>query len=98
MRTGAGIVAQGDLTYETIQRVKRGGGGQGEYTYADGSWYRGEWVQGARQGRGTCVYFNGSHYEGTWLQDEPHGLRPPLRLQSLACPSPPPRLMIGAMD
>ena len=27
MRTGAGIVAQGDLTYETIQRVKRGGGG-----------------------------------------------------------------------
>lgn len=38
--------------------------GVGEYRYADGTVYRGEWHRGRRQGTGTLLSPDGTSYEG----------------------------------
>ena len=42
--------------------------------YANGDFYRGEWVMGKKQGRGLQIYQEGGvQYEGEWLNDKQHG-------------------------
>ena len=47
--------------------------GQGRFTYADGSVYEGEFLNGVPFGKGICYYLNGAVYEGMWRHHEPHG-------------------------
>lgn len=49
------------------------GNGQGRYTYRDGSYYDGGFVDGLPQGEGVCNYANGDRYEGGWKNNAPDG-------------------------
>lgn len=48
-------------------------GGEGIYTYSDGSKYVGEFKDGNPQGYGTTYYLNGDKYVGQWHEHSPHG-------------------------
>jgi len=41
--------------------------GQGRLTYANGSYYDGEWVNGIQHGTGIFEHPGSSKYEGTWI-------------------------------
>lgn len=42
--------------------------------YANGDFYRGEWVNGKKEGRGLQIYQElGTQYEGEWQNDQPDG-------------------------
>jgi hypothetical protein len=42
--------------------------------YANGDFYRGEWVMGKKEGRGLQIYQDGGlQYEGEWQNDRQHG-------------------------
>lgn len=45
----------------------------GVYTWADGSTYSGDWVDGMKQGRGLYLYANGDTYEGGYHRGMKHG-------------------------
>lgn len=45
--------------------------GTGEYRYADGTVYSGEWHRGQRQGFGTLISPSGAAYEGTFMYSCP---------------------------
>lgn len=47
--------------------------GPGKYTYRDGSYYIGSFVNGQPRGEGVCYYANGDRYEGQWQNHAPHG-------------------------
>ncbi|HRI00657.1 MAG TPA: caspase family protein [Saprospiraceae bacterium] len=47
--------------------------GRGILTYADGSKYVGEFVEGDPEGKGICYYANGDRYEGQWKNHAPNG-------------------------
>jgi hypothetical protein len=49
------------------------GNGVGRYTYADGSVFEGEFLNGIPYGEGVCYYLNGNIYKGTWRHHEPNG-------------------------
>ncbi|WP_235298064.1 caspase family protein [Portibacter marinus] len=49
------------------------GNGTGRYTYRDGSYYEGQFVNGLPQGQGICYYSNGDRYEGGWKNNAPEG-------------------------
>lgn len=53
-------VFEGDLVDEARH-------GAGEYRYADGTVYSGEWHRGQRQGFGTLVSSSGAIYEGVFF-------------------------------
>ena len=40
--------------------------GKGKYTYADGSYYAGQFHKNMRSGAGKFVWADGSVYEGRW--------------------------------
>ena len=42
---------------------------EGSYTYADGSVYKGNWVDGMREGEGTESNNKGDCFTGTWSKD-----------------------------
>ncbi|MCX7678954.1 MAG: hypothetical protein N2316_07020 [Spirochaetes bacterium] len=48
--------------------------GEGEYQYADGSVYRGEFVAGKRHGKGVMQYPDGSQFSGLWECDKKNGV------------------------
>lgn len=42
--------------------------------YANGDFYRGEWVNGKKEGRGLQIHQDeGVQYDGEWQNDKPHG-------------------------
>ena len=42
--------------------------------YANGDFYRGEWVNGRKEGRGLQIYQElNVQYEGEWQEDQPSG-------------------------
>jgi hypothetical protein len=43
------------------------------YTWADGSTYNGDWVDGMKHGRGLYMYANGDMYEGGYFKGMKHG-------------------------
>ena len=43
------------------------------YTWADGSTYNGDWIQGMKHGRGLYMYANGDMYEGGYFKGMKHG-------------------------
>lgn len=45
----------------------------GKYTYKDGSYFVGSFVNGVPEGEGICYYKNGDRYEGGWKNNAPHG-------------------------
>ncbi len=47
--------------------------GKGIYTYADGTRYIGNFLNGNAEGSGTVFYTNGDRYEGGWSGHAPHG-------------------------
>lgn len=47
--------------------------GVGICTWADGSYYRGDWTQNRRHGKGCYLMFDGTKYEGSWVNDVKHG-------------------------
>jgi hypothetical protein len=49
------------------------GNNTGRYTYRDGSYYEGEFLNGLPQGDGICYYSNGDRYEGGWENNAPEG-------------------------
>ncbi|CAN0081679.1 unnamed protein product, partial [Ectocarpus sp. 12 AP-2014] len=61
-----GEVYEGDLLDEKRHGV-------GEYRYADGTVYSGEWHRGQRQGFGTLISPTGAVYEGEFDHDLIHG-------------------------
>ncbi|CAM9696552.1 unnamed protein product, partial [Ectocarpus sp. 12 AP-2014] len=61
-----GSVYEGDLLDEKRHGV-------GEYRYADGTVYSGEWHRGQRQGFGTLISPTGAVYEGEFDHDLIHG-------------------------
>lgn len=46
---------------------------EGKFTYADGSYYIGHFVEGQPEGEGTCYYANGDVYIGGWKNHGPDG-------------------------
>merc|ERR1719145_482590 len=46
--------------------------GQGKFTYPNGDWYSGQWIEGKASGEGT-FWTRQSTYVGTWDQDLKHG-------------------------
>jgi hypothetical protein len=47
--------------------------GTGTYTFADGSYYEGDFQNGRPFGIGTCYYSNGDKYMGDWKLNAPDG-------------------------
>ena len=48
--------------------------GEGEYTYANGDQYTGNWINNKKEGRGVMIYKqNGEKYEGQWKNSKKHG-------------------------
>jgi hypothetical protein len=47
--------------------------GKGVDTWANGSRYEGDWVQGKQHGKGVLTYCSGIRYEGDFVQDKRHG-------------------------
>ncbi len=47
--------------------------GRGIFYYANGSKYKGDWVNDKKQGWGTYDWQDGSRYEGQWNGDYMHG-------------------------
>tara|TARA_B100000925_G_C21681716_1_gene334346 strand:- start:19 stop:345 length:327 start_codon:yes stop_codon:yes gene_type:complete len=47
--------------------------GYGEYQYATGAVYRGEWLNGKRNGEGITTSSNGEIYEGEYKNDRRSG-------------------------
>ena len=45
----------------------------GQYTYLNGSIYKGSFFKGKLQGEGILKQSNGSYYEGTWFNGKPTG-------------------------
>ena len=45
-----------------------------KYSYASGSWYEGETVDGNFQGVGKFYFYNGDLYEGNFKDGYPHGI------------------------
>ena len=48
--------------------------GQGEYSFADGRKYIGEWKNNLKDGKGVFEWPDGQVYEGNWKEDEYSGL------------------------
>ena len=44
--------------------------GYGEYTWADGRKYKGEWVNSKRHGKGKIISVDGTEREGIWEEDK----------------------------
>ena len=40
--------------------------GYGEWHYADGTVYKGQWIKGWMHGKGTMYYLNGTRRTGEW--------------------------------
>ena len=49
------------------------GNSDGRYTYLDGSYYEGDFRNGAPEGQGICYYKSGDRYEGGWKNNAPEG-------------------------
>ena len=47
--------------------------GQGSFTYADGSFYQGDFMNGKRHGKGTYTHFDGSIYSGDFKNGKYNG-------------------------
>ena len=47
--------------------------GRHAHTYADGSTYTGDFVDGLRHGQGTYTWADGGRYEGQWHEGKKHG-------------------------
>jgi len=43
--------------------------GNGEFFYADGDKYEGNWYQDQANGYGIYIHRNGNRYEGDWSND-----------------------------
>ena len=46
---------------------------RGQFQFADGSFYDGEWFQGLRHGVGEFKYRDGGSFRGQWAMDLRHG-------------------------
>jgi MORN repeat len=47
--------------------------GYKKFTWDDGSYYEGQWVNGKRNGPGKYSKKDGIFYNGQWLNDQKHG-------------------------
>ncbi len=47
--------------------------GLGEYSYPNGAYYIGEFINGIPEGNGRIFYPTGDRYEGGWKNHQPHG-------------------------
>ena len=47
--------------------------GKGKFTYQDGSFYEGEFVNGKKNGYGIYKWDNDKYYEGKWKNDKQNG-------------------------
>ena len=45
----------------------------GRYTYRDGSYFIGDFINGYPEGQGICYYANGDIYKGSWQNHSPNG-------------------------
>ncbi len=47
--------------------------GKGEYHYADGDKYAGEWLDDQKHGEGEFLYADGSKLQGSWVKNSMEG-------------------------
>ena len=59
-----------ELVREPAEGLKEG---KGEYVWADGSNYNGEWRESKINGFGQYIWNDGRKYYGTWLNNDMHG-------------------------
>ena len=62
----------GDM-YEGCTDVEGRFNGKGKYTWADGSYYDGDWVNNKKQGLGEYKFNDGSLFTGNWINDKRDG-------------------------
>lgn len=62
----------GDI-YEGCTDVEGRRNGKGKYTWADGSYYDGDWVNNKKQGLGEYKFNDGSLFSGNWINDKRDG-------------------------
>lgn len=63
----------GDV-YEGCRDVEERRNGKGKYTWADGSYYNGEWVNNKKEGIGEYKFKDGSLFNGDWVNNKRNGL------------------------
>ena len=68
---GCGSTGTGPYTGERNSTGQRHG--QGTLTFADGSAYSGEWIDGKESGQGTMTYPGGGTYIGEWKDGKQNG-------------------------
>ena len=62
----------GDV-YEGCTDVEGRFNGKGKYTWANGSYYDGDWVNNKKQGSGEYKFIDGSLFSGNWINDKRDG-------------------------
>ena len=62
----------GDI-YEGCTDVEGRFNGKGKYTWADGRYYSGDWVNNKREGSGEFKFSDGSLYKGDWVNNKRDG-------------------------
>ena len=62
----------GDI-YEGCRDVEGRFNGKGKYTWADGRYYSGDWVNNKREGSGEFKFSDGSLYKGDWVNNKRDG-------------------------
>ena len=62
----------GDI-YEGCTDVEGRFNGKGKYTWANGSYYDGDWVNNKKQGSGEYKFIDGSLFSGNWINDKRDG-------------------------
>lgn len=65
------LVSRGESYEGTMENGVMGG--EGIYTYADGSIYEGQWLKGKQHGQGQLTYQDGTLYQGQFRDDAFHG-------------------------
>ena len=65
--TGYGVTERSDYTYAGLM-TDGSRNGYGKITWADGSYYEGNWVWGERTGKGTYVWADGDTYTGDFIE------------------------------
>ena len=63
----------GDI-YEGCRDVEGRFNGKGKYTWADGSYYNGDWVNNKKEGLGEYKFKDGSLFNGKWINNKRNGV------------------------
>ena len=66
----SGDAYRGEMEGEEGKKVKHG---VGRYSFADGTYYDGQWKNNMKHGLGKYTYPQGGEYDGEWEDDKQNG-------------------------